>query len=308
MEFEDPIALLVRTPAGLVFAGLWGAIWGSFFNVAVYRIGAAAEEDDSATWLGSARQGLSSLRRLVHPPSRCPGCGSGIRWYDNVPVLGWVLLRGRCRDCKIPISPIYPAVELASVVLAVAIFQRFVIDEPAAPVVQLSRFFVYFFFSGTLLVLSLIDGDTMLLPLAITLPSIPAFFLAGRALPDVAATDALLGAGVGFGGLFLLRHGYRLITGREGLGGGDEMLVAIVGALLGWRALPFTLFVGASLGILCAVPVLILARLGRPPGEGDPSLRHAEVPFGPFLASAAMIYLFFGRWLWAALNAWVIGE
>lgn len=299
---------MLQPPLGLILAAVWGLLWGSFFNVAVFRLADAAMADESPTWFGSAWQGLKSLTKLFHPPSRCPACGHGIRARDNLPLLGWLLLRGRCRDCGGPISAIYPAVEAVSGLLAVAVFQRFVVDEPAAPLLQLERFFVYFYFSGALLVLSLIDAETSLLPLAITLPAIPGYFLAGRALHDVSTVDALVGFCVGFGSLFLLRNGYKLVTGRDGLGDADEMLVGMIGALLGWRALPFTLFLGATLGIFVSVPALWWARRGAPAAEGEapsPSLRHTAVPFGPFLATGALLYLFFGKALWLVLEGQV---
>src|SRR5262249_11018368 len=112
----------------------------------------------------------------------------------------------------------------------------------------------------------------------------------------------------GFGSLFLLRHGYRLATGREGLGGGDELLTALAGSLLGWRALPVMLFVGAVAGTLVSVPLLLWQRRRSPaPAEGEPALRHVELPFGPFLAFGAAVYLFFGRALWAWLADWALG-
>jgi leader peptidase (prepilin peptidase)/N-methyltransferase len=305
----DPLDELLRGPGGAACAVVWGLLWGSFFNVAVHRLGSAAAEDESETWLGSARAALASLGRLFRPPSHCPHCRAPIRWYDNLPVAGWLLLRGRCRDCRAPISPRYPLVEAASGALAAAVWYRFVLLEPAPASLQLSRFLVYFFFAGALVVLTLIDLETMLLPLAVTLPAIPAFFLAGRALHDVSTTDALVGLAVGFGALFLLRNGYKLATGRDGLGGGDELLTALVGGLLGWRALPVTLFLGAVCGTLVSVPLVLLRRRARPaPADGEPPLRHVEVPFGPFLAFGAAIYLFFGRALWAWIVAWTLGE
>lgn len=303
----DPLAILLQPPLGLVFAAIWGLLWGSFFNVATYRLGDAALADESATWFGSALQGLKALRSLFYPPSRCPACRHVIRARDNIPLCGWLLLRGRCRDCHAPISAIYPAVELVSGLLAVAIFQRFVVEEPAPHLLQLERFFVYFFFAGALFVLSLIDAETTLLPLSITLPAIPAYFLAGRALHDVSTLDALIGFGVGFGSLFLLRNGYKLATGRDGLGGGDEMLVGLVGALLGWRALPITLFLGSTLGVFVAVPSLLWARRGATGAANQTSLRHTEVPFGPFLAAGALIYLLFDKVLGVLFYQWVTG-
>jgi leader peptidase (prepilin peptidase)/N-methyltransferase len=340
---EGALEMLFRPPLGWVVAGLWGALWGSFFNVAIYRLG---RED-------------ASLRSLLHPPSHCPSCGTTIRAYDNVPLLGWLLLRGRCRTCHARISVRYPAIELAGVGAALAVYHAFAVGMPSAMPLMLCRFLLYFFFVGTLLVLAIIDLDTMLLPEAITLPAIPFFFLAGRFLPDVSLLDATIGLLVGFGALKGLQLGYAALTGREGLGGGDAMLMALVGGFLGWQSLPVTLGLGATFGTLVSLPLLLLQRrrglatgstLPRPevsprldtssardgfavslrprspasqedgsatgsalpedartqeddPAEADVPLRHVEVPFGPFLVAAALCYLFFAR----AVRAWLLG-
>ena len=241
---DGSLQILVSPPLGYVFAALWGALWGSFFNVAIYRL---ARED-------------ASLKSLVWPPSHCPACQAPIRSIDNVPLLSWLLLRGRCRRCHAPISARYPLVELASLLLALAVFHVLVVGHAAPASAKLARFLVYFFFTGTLLVLSVIDLDTMLLPEAITLPSIPLFFLGGRVVGDVSWSDALIGAAVGFGSLKALQIGYFLLRKREGLGGGDATLMALVGGLLGWRALPFSLGLGSLLGTLVTVPLMLLGR------------------------------------------------
>lgn len=292
------LALLVTTPFGALLAALWGALWGSFFNVAVHRLG---RED-------------ASLRMLLRPPSHCPHCLHRIRARDNVPVLGWLLLRGRCRDCRARISPRYPLVELASAGLAVAVYCLLAPGLADAPALLVARFLAVFFFAGTLLVLALIDLDTRLLPDAITVPGIPFFFLIGQAAGVTPLTDALIGLVVGYGALKALQVGYAAATGRDGLGGGDPMLLALIGGFLGWRALPLTLGGGASLGTLVMLPLLLVARARsrdavssrRAPaasGDDEPDLRHVEVPFGPFLVAGALLYLFFGQALWAWLLA-----
>lgn len=310
MAEEASLNTLFAPPLGYLLAGVWGALWGSFFNVAIHRL---ARED-------------ASLRSLLGPPSHCPACGSPIRARDNIPLLGWLLLGGRCRDCATSIPVRYPLVEALGVLASLAVYHRFVVLMPAAPPIMLCRFFIYFFFVGTLLVLALIDLDTMLLPEAITFPAIPFFFLAGRVFHDVSLVDAAVGLTVGFGALKGLQLGYAALTGREGLGGGDAMLMALVGGFLGWQSLPVTLGVGATLGTLVSVPLLWLRRRtpdsdpappsappsdptdGTHPTDGteaerDVPLRHVEVPFGPFLVAAALCHLFFAR----AAYAWLVG-
>ena len=307
MSATEGLAQLLAPPAGYWLAAVWGALWGSFFNVAIHRLG---RED-------------ASLTMLLRPPSHCPRCGTPIRAYDNLPIVGWLLLRGRCRDCRAPISLRYPLVEAASLLLCLAVYQGFVVDHPDALPLMLCRFLVYFFFVGTLVVLALIDLDTMLLPDAITLPAIPFFLLAGRVFHDVPHTDALIGAVVGFAALKGLQLGYAAATGREGLGGGDATLMALVGGFLGWRSLPFTLGLGATFGTLVSVPLLVWQRRRAATQQNDiasqhddvavqhegaaasqpTSIRHVEVPFGPFLVVGALCYLFFKDAAWA----WLVG-
>ncbi|HEX2571252.1 MAG TPA: prepilin peptidase [Polyangia bacterium] len=306
---DSPLAVLVRPPIGWILALVWGALWGSFCNVAIYRIGRIAQEEDAwweaqpedapGSFLTLERAHLGwvwrALRSLVDPArSHCPRCGALIRARDNLPLAGWLLLRGRCRDCHAPISPRYPLIEAGAAALAAAVYLRFVALAPAEPIIQVSRFFVYFGFAAVLLVLTAIDLETLLLPDAITYPAIPAFFLAGRCLPDVSTGDAALGLGLGYAGLQGLALGWRLATGRDALGGGDAKLLALVGGLLGWRALPWTLLGGAILGLVIALPLLAWQRWRGEQHEGQ-ALTQIPVPFGPALATAALAYLFFGR-------------
>jgi len=296
MEEARPLELLISPPLGYLLAAVWGALWGSFANVAIHRLG---RED-------------ASLRSLVHPPSHCPKCLTPIRARDNVPILGFLLLGGRCRACRAPIPIRYPLVELLGVLLALAVYHEFVAGRTAPAPLALCRFFVDFGFVLTLVVLAAIDLDTMLLPEAITIPAIPAFFLAGRVLHEVPLVDAAIGAVVGFGALKALQLGYAAATGREGLGGGDAMLLALVGGFLGWRALPFTLGLGATFGTLVSVPLLLWQRRHpRPPAPdaAEPAaaevpLRHVEIPFGPFLVAGALTYFFLAPLLHNWLLAW----
>jgi len=316
---DSPLAALVRPPLGWILALVWGALWGSFCNVVIYRIGRIVEEEE-AWWEAQPEDSPGSflalerahfgwigraLRSLVHPSrSHCPRCGALIRARDNLPLLGWLLLRGHCRDCHAPISPRYPLIEAVAAALGAAVYLRFVALTPAEPVVQASRFFVYFGFVAVLLVLTVIDLETQLLPDAITYPAIPAFFVAGRFLPDVATGDATLGLLLGYTGLQGLALGWRLATGRDALGGGDAKLLALVGGLLGWRALPWTLFGGSILGLLVALPLLAWQRWRHDQHKGQ-ALTQIPIPFGPALAAAALVYLFFGRALNELLFAWL---
>jgi leader peptidase (prepilin peptidase)/N-methyltransferase len=268
---DGPLQLLVRTPIGWVFGALWGVLWGSFFNVCIYRIGL--------------------YESVVRPRSRCTTCGRPIAGFDNIPIVSWILLGGRCRGCKTRISVRYPLVEALSGVVGVAIWWRFCGGPEHAetdPVVALAHYFVYFAFAGTLLVLSGIDFDHKLLPDRITMPGIPLCFLAGLLLRDVPPGELLLGAFVGYGLVAVTIELSYLILGREGMGYGDAKLLAMVGALLGWRAVVATFFGAPFVGLVILVPALLATRR---------RVLGLEVPYGPFLAGAAFAYVLFGQWL-----------
>ena len=273
---EAAIAELLRwPPCGLSLAALWGLLWGSFGNVCIYRV----------------PLGLS----VVRPASHCPHCQQPVAWFDNIPVLGFILLLGRCRRCQAAIGWRYPLFELLAAILAVAVYARFVLGQPAPLPLMLARFLVYFFFAGMLAVLSAIDLEHQLIPDRITYPAIPALFLAGRVLGEVGFVDAAVGAVAGYVLLRGISDGYYYLTGREGLGYGDAKLLAAVGALLGWRALPVTLLLGSLIGSLVSIPLLLWQR--RRESAEAASLAKTAVPFGPFLAVGALMYLgfFHGR-------------
>lgn len=286
--------LLLRSAYGFVLAMVWGALWGSFANVCIYRI--------------PRRESLS------RPSSHCPHCIAPIAFYDNIPVLGWLRLRGRCRNCRASISPRYLAVELFAIVLSAIFYARFVawgalggshsFAMPGPPAVAMSHFIVYFFFGGVLLVLSAIDIEHQILPDRITYPAIPVFFLLGRLLyfqspsSGVSLGQALAGLVAGYLVVRLISDGYYYLTGREGLGYGDGKLLSLIGALLGWKALPYTLLIGSLSGLLVGVPIAVLRRHSRrgtlkSDPQNLPPLRHASVVFGPFLAFGATLYLLF---------------
>jgi leader peptidase (prepilin peptidase)/N-methyltransferase len=280
---EGPLEQLVHTPVGWVFAVVWGALWGSFFNVCIHRVGL--------------------YESVVHPRSRCPRCSQPIAAFDNIPVLSWLILRGRCRHCGAPISVRYPLVEALSALLAAGVWWRFVAGHDEEAVNLLAHFFVYFAFVGTLVVLSGIDLDHKLLPDRITMPAIPIFFVCALLLRDlppfeiagarVPGGEALLGAVLGYGVVAITAEVAYLVLGREGMGYGDAKLLAMVGALLGWRGVLVTFFGAPFIGLIVLVPILLFRRQ---------RLFGLEVPYGPFLVGAALAYLYFGQWLPAPLT------
>ena len=275
----DAFADFLSTPAAIAVAAVWGAIWGSFFNVVIARV----------------PRGES----VVRPASRCGSCGAAVRARDNIPVLSYFLLRGRCRACGAHFSLRYPLVEALTAVLSALVFWWFAGSDAGEVVaVRLGRFAVYFAFTGALVVLSFIDLDTKRLPDVITIPGTVVLFLAAFAAHDVPWSERAIGAAAGYLFVRLVADFYYYVLKREGLGLGDGKLLAMMGAVLGWKAVPVILFAGSVIGTVVSIPLLLLTRRGAngATGEnGEPAtLRTTQVPFGPFLALGALIYLFAG--------------
>jgi leader peptidase (prepilin peptidase)/N-methyltransferase len=278
-------AAWLASPIAVAAAAVFGAIWGSFFNVCIERIPAG--------------------QSIVRPGSRCSACGTPVRAVDNVPILSYLWLRGRCRACGAAFSARHPLVEALGALLAAALWWRFVAADPDGVVaIRVARFAYYFAFTGVLVVLSFIDLATLLLPDAITLPSIAVFFLAGFGVHEAPWLARLVGAAAGYLFVRLIADFYYYVLKREGLGLGDGKLLALVGVAFGWKALPFVVFAGAVVGSLVSIPVLLVLRHRQPTNE---PLRHAQIPFGPFLALGALVYLFVGPELLALLggSVWV---
>jgi len=247
-------------------AGLFGLVVGSFLNVVIHRV----------------PRGQS----VISPPSHCPGCGSPIRWYDNVPVLSYLLLLGRCRVCRARIPLRYPLVELATGVLFVGVAMRFPLGLPALHAVLLGCL---------LIVLAFIDLEHLLLPDLLTLPGTFLGLLLAVLGGPTPLASALVGTALGFVIPLAIIWAYRLLRGVEGMGLGDVKLLGMLGAFLGWQAMLLTLALAAVAGALVGVG-LILA------GKGS---RETELPFGTFLCGAALVVLFSGpkllalvRWGW----------
>jgi leader peptidase (prepilin peptidase)/N-methyltransferase len=249
-------SLLLRTPAFETTAFLLGLVVGSFANVCIHRL----------------PLGLS----VVRPPSRCPGCGALVAPRDNVPLVGWLLLRGRCRSCRAPISWRYPAVEAANGLLWLALALW---HGPAL------RTFVEMALVTALLTLSLIDLDHHLLPDAITLPGVALGLLASF-LPGspVAPLTSLLAATGGWLAFAAVAKAYEKTRGIEGLGQGDWKLAAMLGAFLGWQKMLLTVMLASVAGTL--VGLLVIALRGR-------DMRYA-LPLGTFLGAAGVLVVFLG--------------
>jgi len=234
---------------------VFGAMIGSFLNVCIVR--------------------LPEERSIVRPRSHCPSCGHQIAWYDNLPVVSFVLLRGRCRVCGVRISPLYPTVELLTGALAVALWMR--LGTTLA-------FAGYFLFAAALVTITFIDLDHRIIPDVISLPGIVVGLAVSFVSPLVTPLGALLGVLAGGGVLLGIATGYEMLRGREGMGGGDVKLLAMIGAFLGWQSVFVTLMVASLIGSIIGVGLMIYQR-------ADTKL---AIPFGPFLAGGALVSLFFG--------------
>ena len=223
---------------------------------------------------------LPISKSIIHPGSMCPSCENSIHFYDNIPIISYLWLRGKCRFCSAPISIRYPMVEAMSGLLCLGVFLKF---GPTAQAV------IYFAFIATLLAITFIDIDHRIIPDIISLPGIPIFFLASLALPTLTYLDSLLGILAGGGILYLVAFAYSLLTKKEGMGGGDIKLLAMIGALIGWKGVFFTIFVSSAVGTISGMLIMLMTRQ---------SMKLA-VPFGPFLAIGAITYIFFGSQLLA---------
>ena len=233
-----------------------GAILGSFFNVVIYRV----------------PRGES----IIRPPSACPACGTRLRARDNIPVLGYLLLRGKCRYCAAPISARYPIVEVLSGILPVLLFIRFGASTP---------FYVFWPLSCVLLVLSFIDLDLRIIPDRITLPGIVVGLIVAPLVGLLGFWGSLLGVLVGGGALYLIGILGELFLKKESMGGGDVKLAAMLGAFMGWKLVLVALFIAFFAGAVVGVIVMT-----RKPKNWDSSL-----PFGPFIALGAVLALLWGE-------------
>jgi leader peptidase (prepilin peptidase)/N-methyltransferase len=321
MPLTEVLDTYAAHPLAYATAFVLGAMFGSFANVCIYR--------------------MPEGQSVVSPGSRCGACGAPVRWYDNVPIVSYLLLRGRCRSCGAGFSARYMLVEAATGMLFAFVWHLTMAlawqHEPAE--IRVLRFGVYAALVFVLVVITFIDLDHQLILDKITYPSIVLFYALGMALPGAIWWRGLVGAAVGYGVVRLIADGYWYLTGREGMGYGDGKLLAIFGALWGWQAVVVSLFVGSLAGSVIGIGVLIASRgdpeeADEPPAEGgpeppvddatepgelapeeavdddvgEPALRHTALPFGPFLAIGAVVYLFAQPWLRVGFGLLLLGE
>lgn len=240
----------------LTFTFAIGLCIGSFLNVVIYRLPAG--------------------KSVVKPGSACPNCGTPIRWYDNIPILSYLILQGKCRHCQKRISPRYILVEITSGLLSLALFFQYGLSW---------AYFFYFIFVAALIAIIFIDFDHQIIPDVITYPGIAVGFISSLILPNITYKDSLIGIILGGGVLYLIALAYLALAKREGMGGGDIKLLAMIGAFLGWKALPFTILSSALLGSVVGIIAMLKT------GKGS----KMAIPYGPFLSIGATLYLFWGK-------------
>jgi leader peptidase (prepilin peptidase)/N-methyltransferase len=250
-----------------IYAFIFGLCIGSFLNVCIYR--------------------LPAFKSVISPSSSCPTCNKRIKFYDNIPIISYILLFGRCRYCKSPISLRYVCVELLTGLCALSALMKYGLSIQA---------FIIFSFISALIVITYIDIDHKIIPNRITLPGIPLCLLASLAFPEISIKDALLGLLLGGGSLFLIAWGYKTITKKVGMGGGDIKLLAMIGAMIGWKGVICTIYIASAIGTIVGIIVMLARRK---------NMKFA-IPFGPFLSIGAITFIFFGEliinWYFMVMN------
>jgi leader peptidase (prepilin peptidase)/N-methyltransferase len=260
---------------------LLGLCIGSFLNVVIHRLPLMMEREwklESAELLGVKVDEPAPIT-LSTPRSRCPSCGHMITWYENIPVLSYLRLGGKCAECKTPIGKRYPAIEILTALLFAACGVHF----GAQPATLLWCGLV-----ATLIALAFIDLDTQFLPDSLTLPLLWAGIAsAAFGWIPVSLKDSVFGAMAGYLSLWFVFHAYRIIRGREGMGAGDFKLLAALGAWMGWLAIPSIILLSSAVGAIVGIALIVLRSHDR----------DVPIPFGPYLAGGGVAALFFGEQL-----------
>lgn len=273
--------------AWIAAAAILGLLVGSFLNVVILRLPKMMERewrsqcqeflssDNGSVPAPAANASATSRFDLIFPASHCPKCNHHISPLDNIPVLSYLMLRGKCRHCGVRITARYPMIEALTGLLSAAVAWKFGFGWAAAAAL---------FFTWALVVLTFIDFDTQLLPDSITLPLVWAGLL--LSLPGIfaAAHSSIVGAAAGYLSLWSIYHLFRILTGKEGMGYGDFKLFAVFGAWMGWQALPFIILLSSLVGAVVGITLIVLQ--GRD--------KNVPIPFGPYLAGAGWIYLMWG--------------
>jgi leader peptidase (prepilin peptidase)/N-methyltransferase len=284
------LVYLLQTNSAFLVGAVFvvGLMVGSFLNVVIHRLPVMMERDWKAQcqdYMGQAPVEEGPRLSLAKPRSRCPNCGHTIRFYENIPVLSYLWLRGKCSSCQHPISLRYPLIELLTAVLSAVIAWHFGFGWQAGAALLLT---------WALIALSMIDVDHQLLPDSITLP----FLWLGLTLslfPVFAdMRSSLIGAIAGYLSLWTIYQLFRLLTGKEGMGFGDFKLLALLGAWMGWQSLPMIVLLSSAVGAVLGISMILIQ--GRD--------RHQPIPFGPYLAVAGWITLLWGEQMSSSYLRW----
>jgi leader peptidase (prepilin peptidase)/N-methyltransferase len=275
-----PHLLPADLPPGLfaLIGGVLGLLVGSFLNVVIHRLPTMMEREwrhHCAELCGEAAPHHEPLS-LARPGSRCPACGHAITALENIPLLSWLFLRGRCSACAAPISPRYPLVEAISGLLCAFAAFHFGYGWTSLAAMLLI---------WSLIALTGIDFDSQLLPDSITLPLLWAGLLVNLFGTFADLQAAVIGAMCGYLALWSVYWAFKLTTGKEGMGYGDFKLLAALGAWLGWEMLPLTILLSSLLGAVVGIALIVIAKRGR----------SVPIPFGPYLAMAGLLALFWGK-------------
>ena len=273
------------------FVAVLSLLIGSFLNVVIYRFPKMLEQG----WYLECREFLAdevsdipakeiAPVTLSTPNSTCPSCGHGIKFYENIPVLSWLFLKGKCSQCKNTISVRYPIIEAVTSLLSVVIAYKYGVTEQTCYLLILT---------WSLVALTMIDFDTMLLPDQITLPLLWLGLLININGTFIPLEQSVIGAAVGYLSLYSIFWLFKLITGKEGMGYGDFKLVAVFGAWMGWQLLPVLILMASLVGAI--VGLSLIAFKGHQ--------REQAIPFGPYLAVAGWITLLWGEGIWQ----WYLG-
>jgi len=279
MLIENPLLLLLS-------AALFGLIVGSFLNVVIYRLPLILQarwNADCHEHLGLANQKADNTISLSLPASHCPHCKANIKAWQNIPVISYLLLRGKCADCGTRISLRYPLVELLSSLLTIAVIWHYGLTVAGISATLLV---------WSLIVLTFIDLDHQLLPDSITLPVLWLGLLLNASSVFIDPVSAIYGAAFGYLSLWLIFQLFRLLTGKEGMGFGDFKLLALFGAWFGWQLLPQIVVIASVTGAIIGIGMIVLRKRER----------EIPIPFGPYLAIAGIIAMFWGE----SINNWYL--
>lgn len=288
---EPMILMLENSPVVLIsFALLLGLMVGSFLNVVIHRLPMMMErswKQEYQSYFHPEEAVEQNTFNLIKPDSECPKCQHKIRAWENIPLLSWLWLKGKCSRCKAPISARYPLVELLTGLLSAWLAWHFGFGWPLLAAL---------IFTWLLIAMTFIDLDRMLLPDQLTLPLLWLGLLLSTQHIFVSPVEAIIGATAGYLSLWSVYWGFKLLTGKEGMGYGDFKLLAALGAWVGWQYLPMIIllssFVGAILG------VILLSVQGKDKGQA--------IPFGPYLAVAGWLTFLYGEPLSDLYWSWML--